>query len=71
MEKSQCFGESSIFAVELPVAEYEHPYVIIAKGKEFQSLQACEIFEEVEGVCRKLESQECHQKEGSRQRKVK
>ena len=47
MEHRECFGESSVFVVELPVSEHGRPEVITAKEREIQNLEDYETFEEV------------------------
>ena len=47
MEHRECFGESSVFVVELPVSEHDCPEVIETKEREIQNLQDYESFEEV------------------------
>ena len=52
MDKSECFDESSVYVVELPVSEHKRLEVIEAKETELENLKAYETFEEVddEGV---------------------
>ena len=50
MEKSVCFLENTIYAVELPVREHGKPEVIQAKNNEIKNIETYDPFEEVDDI---------------------
>lgn len=39
MENNECFDESSVFVVKLPVSEHKRPAVVEAKRKELENIR--------------------------------